>query len=229
MTRGRVKALVLVAWSGFFSWLLVSGQVYRYIGSRTYWVVIFGAICLTAVSVAHLLLAFRDSGRRVTVREGLGFVVIMVPILLVSTVPGPSLGSLAASRKITGGITSAGVLKPSSFDGGEIGFQEISYAAESAEYAASIGLSDGWEVDLTGFVNDTEEVPKGTLPLTRFSVFCCAADAVPYTVPIRSSEPLDFEADTWLRVRGVLVQSGDAFLVEANSVEPVEEPRNPYI
>lgn len=229
MTQGRLKALILVAWSGFFIWLLLSGQVYRYIGSRTYWVVIFGAICLTGVSLAHLMLRGKGAGPSLSVREGLGFAVVMVPILLVLTVPDPSLGSLAASRKITGGVVAAGALKPSSFDGGEIGFQEISYAAESSEYAASIGLSDGWEIDLTGFVNDSEEVPAGILPLTRFSVFCCAADAVPYTVPIRSSQAMDFEPDTWLRVRGVLIQSGDAFLVEANSVERVEEPRNPYI
>ena len=232
MTAGRVKAFVLLTWASFFVWLLLSGEVYRYIGPRTYWVVIFGAICLSVIALANMVLVMTHDRARPTSRQLLGFLAALVPILLVLLIPKPSLGSLAASRKASGGIVSAAV-RPSTADPtAEVGFQEIGYASESREYAAALGLTDGYQVELTGFVSDVKEgMPAGAFPLTRFSIFCCAADALPYTVPVRSpaSGTKTYPRDTWLEVEGALYLDGSTWVLEAENIEEVSEPSNPYI
>lgn len=232
MTVGRAKSLVLVAWSSFFLWLLFSGEVYRYIGPRTYWVVIFGAVCLGSVALGNVALMMRDESERPTPRQLIGVFGVLIPIVLVVVIPKPSLGSLAASRKLSGGVVSAAVAPPVGEPTDEVGFAEIGYASESAEYAAAIGLSDGDSVELTGFVSDVSTgVPEDAFPLTRFSIFCCAADAIPYTVPVRptSDAAEAYPRDTWLDVQGELYLDGETWVLEADRIEEVSEPANPYI
>lgn len=231
MTLGRVKAAVLSVWAAFFVWLLASGEVYRYIGPRTYWVVIFGAVCLSLAAVGYVILAMSTPADRTTTPQVVGVAILLAPILLVVLIPKPSLGSLAASRKLTGGSTAALALKPSTLQPGEeLSFQDLSYAASSPEYAAGLGLSEGYEVDLVGFISGAETGAPDAVALTRFSIFCCAADAVPYTIPVNL--PPDAPAvsrDTWIKVEGAVFQHEDTWVVEAQRVEKVGTPENPYI
>jgi uncharacterized repeat protein (TIGR03943 family) len=212
---------MITIWAGFFVWLLVSREVYRYIGPRTQWVVVFGAIVLTLAAVAHWFR--RPHAERADGTAGL--LVMLVPIVAVLVVPEPSLGSLAASRKLGGGPVVA--LRPQPVgDGGQISFAEIEYASESSEYAAAIGITDGYEVRLTGFVTDFDGT-KVDFTLTRFSIFCCAADVVPHSVPVDAAHP--YPNDVWLSVQGTLEYRDGRFVVVAESIEQVHEPEDPYI
>jgi putative membrane protein len=230
VTLARLKAIVLGCWAAFFIWLLLSGEVDRYIGQRTHWVVIFGAICLPLASLGQAWRMRGVQSRLATSREVVGLAVLLAPVLIVALVPAPSLGSLAASRKLSSGSGAASTLSPSALQPGEeITYQELSYAAESTEYAAGLGLSDGYEVELTGFVGGAYAGVSGALALTRFSIFCCAADAVPFTVPIKTPDGATFPRDTWLNVKGAVYREGDAWVVEADRVREVDEPANSYL
>lgn len=231
MTLGHVKAFVLIAWAGFFVWLLASGEVYRYIGPRTYWVVIFGAVCLSFAALGYAWLVMRADDRRGPKPQVVGVAILLAPIVLVALIPKPSLGSLAASRKLTGGSTAALALTPTTLrPGEEISFQDLSYAAGSPEYAAGLGLSEGYEVELTGFISEAETGVPQAVALTRFSIFCCAADAVPYTIPLKLPPGTPAAAvDTWISVQGAVFQHEDTWVVEAERVEKVEPPDDPYI
>ena len=229
ITTQRVKTLVLGSWAGFFLWLLISGKVKTYIGPRTFWVVVFGAVCLTLATVGQLFLKPSEDDTP-SARWWVGYAAMVFPMFLVLVVPEPNLGSLAASRKSSGGVVSAAALQPPQLEPGqEVSFQEISYALESEEYGAALGIGEGYEVDLTGFVSGTEEFSSETFALTRFSIFCCAADAVPYTISVRPPDDERYGLDEWLRVRGVLTREGDALVVSAETVEAVDPPDDPYI
>lgn len=230
MTVGRLKSVVLLIWAAFFVWLLLSGEVYRYIGPRTYWVVIFGAICLPAVALGNLAFVMRSETGKPSPRQVIAFVASLAPIVLVLLIPRPSLGSLAVSRKMTGGVVAA-ALQPSEADpDGDVSFQEVTFGTESAEYAAALGLTDGYPIELTGFVSDADIGVTNAFPLTRFSIFCCAADATPYTVPVRApAGSVDYPRDTWLEVEGALFLEGSTWVLEAERIEEVSEPSNPYI
>lgn len=221
MRQRALQASMISIWAGFFVWLLLSREVYRYIGPRTQWVVVFGAIMLTVAAVAHWFR--RPHPERADGTAGL--LVMLVPIVAVLVVPEPSLGSLAASRKLGGGPVVA--LQPQPVgDGGEISFAEIEYASESSEYAAAIGITDGYEVRLTGFVTDFDGA-RADFTLTRFSIFCCAADVVPHSVPVDAAHP--YPKDVWLSVQGTLEYRAGRFVVIAESIEKVHEPEDPYI
>jgi uncharacterized repeat protein (TIGR03943 family) len=221
MNERTMRGIVLAAWGAFFIWLLVSGEVLRYIGPRTQWVVVFGAVALVAASVGYWLTRKESRGSGGV----LGVAVLLLPIVAVIVVPKPSLGSLAASRKISGGPVVS--LQPQPLaPGDEVSFPEIEYASESAEYAATSGISDGLEVELTGFVTRSED-QSADFALTRFSIFCCAADVVPHSVGVDAER--DYSDDEWITVQGTLEERDDGFVVVAESVEEIPEPKDPYL
>ena len=220
MNERILRGLVLAAWGAFFVWLLVSGEVLRYIGPRTQWVVVFGAVALVAAA-----LGFWTMRRDHSDGGAAGVAIMLLPIVAVLVVPKPSLGSLAASRKLSGGPV-VNIQPQPLGPGEEVSFPEIEYASESEEYAATNGITVGSEVELTGFVTSPEE-GNGVFALTRFSIFCCAADVVPHSVEIDAER--DYPDDAWLTVQGVLEERDGTFVVVARSIEEVPEPQDPYI
>lgn len=224
------RLLVLTLWAGFFTWLIASDELLRYLGPRTYWVAWFGMIALWAVTLLALRSFLRSDGTEEAGgwRRLAGTAVMLVPLAVVLAVPKPSLGSLAASRKLGGGFSSSALAAPP-VDDGQLDFIDVAYAATSPKYAANIGLTEGSPVSLVGFVSRSD-LPEGTgLRLTRFSIYCCAADVVPFSIDIHTAEPPSFPKDQWLQVEGrVAVQDG-SYVVEAVSMEEVSEPSDPYI
>lgn len=226
--RIGLRGAVLAIWAGFFLWLALTGEVTRYLGPRTYWVVWFGTIVLALAALSHAL-SLRTGDREQIRRSDIaGAVLLMVPLIALIAVPSPDLGALAAARKSTG-LSTFAASAPSAADAipGKLDFAEIHYASESAEYAAAIGAREGTEVELLGFVTHPKRAPEGTFALTRFYISCCAADAIPYSVFIRSSD--DHDDDVWLRVKGRLATIGQAFVVEPSTVAVVDAPKTPYL
>lgn len=98
-----------------------------------------------------------------------------------------------------------------------------------ARYDAGASLI-GRRVELTGFVS---EDPEGRWYVTRFEIACCAADAIAVRVRVDGADAAPAR-DTWVRVTGTWVdgsgvarRSGSP-AVEADAVEEIEMPRNPY-
>lgn len=226
---GFARMVVLALWSGFFAWLLVSGEVYRYIGPRTRWVVVFGAVMLALATIAQARSLRSASGAaRLSATELLALAAFVAPMAVIILIPRPSLGSEAASRKSTGLVGAASSFVPVPQTNGEISFPEIKYASQSQEYAAAVGIADGYEIKLTGFVTHPDGGREGTFALTRFETYCCAADAVPYSVTVDSGGE-DYPDDSWLTVAGSLVSEGGEFVLQAEHITETEEPDNPYI
>jgi uncharacterized repeat protein (TIGR03943 family) len=226
-----LRLLLLVIWALFFLWLLASGEMYRYIGPRTRWVVPLGALILALSAVAQArTLRNASTHERLDRKELVGLLSFLVPIALVALIPKPTLGSEAAARKSTGSLVSAaGAFTPLPQQTGKVSFQEINYASESDEYAALVGVAEGMRVKLTGFVTHPPGATQATFALTRFATFCCAADAVPHSVAVDAGDGGDRPDDTWLSISGVLEKRGRTFVLDAQHVKEVDEPENPYI
>jgi uncharacterized repeat protein (TIGR03943 family) len=149
---------------------------------------------------------------------------MVVPVLLVILVPRPNLGALAAARRSSGGIAA---FLPAPDPNGEVSFRELHYAADSPDYAARAGISEGMPIDLTGFVTH-----DGGIQLTRFYVSCCAADAIPYSVRItwKGGTTKDYPDDTWLHVTGEVVKEAGGYVVYASGgIETIAAPKDPYL
>jgi putative membrane protein len=233
--RRALRGGVLAAWAAFFTWLWVTGEIARYLGPRTYWVVPFGALLLGAAALMHVVaLRVVDRRPRPSTMDVVGAVMLIVPLIAVGIVPSAKLGSLAASRKSTaasfadvGSPAVTGPIEPIE----NPTFRDIAYAEQSERYAITIGLEPGRRVELLGFVDDEPDGPEGTFQLTRFYVSCCAADAIPYSTAIDppGSGPAEFPDDVWVRAAGKLERRGDRLVVVADQLERVPEPEKPYL
>ena len=226
--RRALRLLVLAAWTGFFAWLWASGEVSRYLGPRTRWVVPFGIVALGGAALAQAGALRRPAGRRLSAGEAVGLGVLLVPLLAVAAVPAPALGSLAASKKATGAIALGSLAAPATEPGREISFIDIHYASRSQEYANAAGISEVTEVRLLGFVTTPEDAPQGTFEITRFYVSCCAADGVPYSATVVDAAQ-DPPRDTWVEVTGTLSRRDGEYVVVAERVERKPEPEDPYL
>jgi putative membrane protein len=229
----NIRLFVLAIWAAFLGWLWLSGQVLRYLGPRTSWVVTFGALTLALVTLtyARVSAGSEDARRGVSGREAAGLLALLTPILLAAMLSGSSLGALAASKKLTArGVDLASLAESLSKGASDVDFLQIKAAGDDPQAGETLGLSPGRQVDLTGFVMKAGSSPKAPFTLGRFYITCCVADAIPIGVTV---EPTlaegGFPKDTWLNVTGALDKKGKRYVVDAERIEKVPEPSNPYL
>jgi uncharacterized repeat protein (TIGR03943 family) len=226
------RVLALGSWSLCLLWLWVSGEVARYLGPRTWWVVPFGGIGLALVTVAYARLTHdaHEERRPLSLRQALGLAALVVPALIAFTMAGSALGSLAASRKLSSrGVDLTRLAAHLNPNAAQASFLELDVAARDPDFAARTGIADGSPVTLTGFVMRPGRAAGAPFQLARFYILCCVADAVALKQSVYppSATPA-FGKDTWLRVRGHVVRRDGTFAVRADRVTPVGRPSDPY-
>jgi putative membrane protein len=219
---------VLVLWAIFFAVLWETGTSDRYLGSRTQWIVPFGAVVL---ALAALLYAYgyaktRRQASALTLREASGLFALLIPLAAVLLVPHAALGSFAASRKGTG-LHFLSARQPAPSKPSDASFLDIRMAEGDTTFAAHAGIKPGLRVHLLGFVSGSTDVPRGTFEIARFYIACCIADAQPVGVPIDAGR--GYPKDTWLEITGSLERRGRRFVVEAQRAVPAKEPSQPYL
>lgn len=213
-----VRAGALVLWAVAFAALWLSGAADRYVGPRTAWIVPAGTIGLTIVAVACLPSVLGPPYRSVPRRELLGALVFVLPVLGVAAVPGAQLGPLAVQQRADAG---AALAVPDGPRGGPIDLVDLALAVQEQGYARERGLRAGMGVTVEGFVSARDA--EG-FALSRFRIFCCAADAVPSTARVvgAPAPPLD----RWVRARGTVTRW---YELRATSVREIPRPANPYL
>lgn len=229
----NLRLIVLILWAGFLAWLWISGDVLRYLGPRTSWVVTFGALTLLIVTIAYLRSSAgaADARRPISGRESAGLLAMLTPILLALMLSGSSLGALAASKKLSArGVDLASLAESLSSGASKADFLQIKAAADDPSSSSSLGISAGQQVDLTGFVMKAGNGPRAPFTLGRFYITCCVADAIPIGVTV---EPTiaegGFAKNTWLQVDGALDKKGKSYVVDAERIEKIPQPSNPYL
>lgn len=91
----------------------------------------------------------------------------------------------------------------------------------------------GKKPELLGFVTPSPESPD-VFYVARFTVTCCAVDAQPVGVPVYMPGWQDrFAVDSWVQISGSFIdnpaQGMQAVVLEPVSVEPAQQPANPYV
>ncbi len=233
LSARNLRLFVLALWAGFLAWLWISGQVLRYLGPRTSWVVTFGAITLTIVTFAYSRSRSGDADaqRGVSGREAAGLLTLLAPPLLALILSGSSLGALAASKKLTDrGVDLASLAESLSSGASQVDFLQIKAAGSNPQEGETLGLRPGGQVDLTGFVMKAGSSSRAPFTLGRFYITCCVADAIPIGVTIDPTLAKGgFPKDSWLDVTGALDRKGGRYVVDAEQIEKVPQPSNPYL
>ena len=91
----------------------------------------------------------------------------------------------------------------------------------------------GQKAKVQGFVVHPKEMPDNYMIISRFILTCCAADAYPVGLPVKlSTSRSEYKPDSWLEVEGQMITEiiGDKrqLTIEANSLKPIPQPKNPY-
>jgi uncharacterized repeat protein (TIGR03943 family) len=155
---------------------------------------------------------------------------LLVPVLVILLVQPAALGSYAVSSRsvVPGG--GDGQFPPLAAPvRGAVPMSMAEFVTRAIRDPAQ-SLA-GVRVRLTGFV-----VPAGGYGLTRFVIFCCAADAEALQVAIRG-DPVLRARDQWLEAEGTWVPRPIAAaddvsppppVLNVDAVRPVAQPRPPY-
>jgi uncharacterized repeat protein (TIGR03943 family) len=90
-------------------------------------------------------------------------------------------------------------------------------------------------VDVTGFVYRDGSLLADQFYVVRYTLSCCVADRMAASLLVTWPDAATLQNDTWVRVTGAInAQSGEAdslpiFTVAGAEVEPVEQPKDPYL
>jgi uncharacterized repeat protein (TIGR03943 family) len=201
-------------------WL--SGDSDRYLGARTTWVVPFGAFA-TGLAAAILLRRRRRDDQPLQISEGAGLAALLLPIVLALAVPDAELGASAAERRAVDPSAIARVAATRSTT------SKISYAQIMADAIhPQPGARPGVRVGLVGFAMQRPGTAPGLFQVTRFQLTCCIADATPLFVTV---DPPDAPPprNAWVSVTGPLARRHGELIVQADSVQRIDEPSRPYL
>jgi len=110
----------------------------------------------------------------------------------------------------------------------------IEDTADLLAYLQQVGMAGiGQRVHATGLALRTEDLGERGFALLRYAIAHCVADAQPVALLVVTPGTLEFPADQWIEVEGVLgalEREGSRLVtIVAGRVRPIPEPPNPYL
>ncbi len=234
MTEEQTRSVLLVVLGATAVWLWWSGDALNYVRPGLAPYLLAGGVVVGLLGLLPPLgllgepAAGHGGGHH---RTRVGWL-LLVPVLVVLLVQPAALGSYAVSSR---------TVVPGSGDGGfpplaapVRGAVPMSMAEFVTRAVRDPGQSlAGVRVRLVGFVAPAEGT--GGYRLTRFVIFCCAADAEALQAVVRG-DPTPRARDQWLEVEGSWQPRPAAVddptppppVLKADLVRPVAPPRPPY-
>jgi uncharacterized repeat protein (TIGR03943 family) len=223
ITPRLARATALAVWASFFAALWFSGDRDRYLGSRTMWVIPFGA-AVTALIAALLVLRPTSSKERLRRREVFGIAVVLLPVAVALAVPRAELGAFAAEQRAVASSVPARLLTHNRSSGRAVTYADIMAASDHPQD----GPRPGTRVRLIGFVMRKPGTPEGMFQVVRFFITCCVADAtVLYATVQPTRDPP--ARDAWIDLSGTLARRNGQLLVDAYSLQTIKPPTYPYL
>lgn len=238
--------LILVA-------MVLSGQLTNYL--QPYfrpWVLLTGALLLLLAGWTFLRL-WKDSRER-----GDGSLVaaenpmrktswlLLVPVLLATLCAPSPLGAAMLNSSAVGGssVSNAANEQAATRVASRVGRNDdgtIAYDVLSDSAPTDITLEDLANRFTFGRKGELQDKPvkivgfaaaaaDGQWRVNRFKIYCCAADAVPYTAQLNGT-PTAPEADTWYEVTGTVdaLSSETVPILTVSEFTPIKQPEIPYL
>ena len=214
----------------------------------------FNAISLVACGTGFVLTAWQigkapsgsgnaaspDFVGRIPWRPSLTVLVAGFVLVAAYALPARTLSSGTADQR-SGNFNNTQV-QPSGNGSGETLalFESDTSKLTIADWASAFSLKTspsfyaGKEVDVIGFVFHPEGTPPDVFYVSRFRITCCSVDAQPMGVPVYSPGwQEEFEEDSWVHAVGNFAETDQDIVepaaVTPESIEPVDQPADPYV
>ncbi|HEY3064869.1 MAG TPA: TIGR03943 family protein [Methylomirabilota bacterium] len=221
----RTAAVLALAYGIYFLSLFGTGGLYFYIHP----IYVVPTAVTGALLVALGLASWRSGGPAVS---RLAAVILALPVSLGFLLPAQPLSPATASQR---GVASASLGRGDAptFD---VEARPERYTIKDwvKVFAADPepGRHAGKPVRVTGFVHHDPSLPADSFLVARFVVQCCAVDAEPVGLPVRSAGPPP-PAGRWVEVEGAWevhdVNGRRRAVIAATAVTPTARPDQPYL
>jgi uncharacterized repeat protein (TIGR03943 family) len=239
VSEEQTRSVLLLAVGATAVWLWHSGEALNYVRPGLAPLVLAAGVVLLALGLLPPLglvgaraagTAGGAGGHRHRARVGW---LLLVPVLVVLVVQPAALGSYAASSRLVVPGGGDGDFPPLAAPvRGAVPMPMAEFVTRAVR-DPSQSLA-GVRVRLTGFMAPAEPGDRGWR-LTRFVIFCCAADAEALQVVV-GGDPAPRARDQWLEVEGTWQPRPAAVddpnpqppVLDADVVRPIAPPRPPY-
>jgi len=228
-----LPAIIYITWLNAYYWLLDGGRYQAFVQPKLWPLLILAMILLLAYSAAFISQFSVKLKIPFQLDVWLKAAMLFLPALFLWTLYGQSLGADAfAKRAISAGRnvpSQNAYLKqnPSAvFSGNAPTMLDLILHAETF---------DGKWVAVEGMVYRGTNADKNSFKLFRFAVVCCAADALPFSIQVKTAAPTDLPNDTWVRVEGLFSTATvdgkqvSAVLAEIVQTLPTPPPEKRYL
>jgi uncharacterized repeat protein (TIGR03943 family) len=231
------QALVLALLGLFLLNKVWNGTVLWYINSRFLPLTLigaFGLLWLAQVQLAQLQSTPEGThDHNGSSPSAWGLLVLALPILLGLVIPPAPLGASAVANKGFAAVAPAGAggspvqIEMAPTDRTVLDWvRAFNYTADPAGYERE-------PADVIGFVYHDPRLAAGEFLLARFTLTCCVADAAAIGLIVRWPAAAELPTNRWVRVQGPVqlaeLKGRRIPLIEAQSVEAVPPPDQPYI
>ena len=195
-----LPAIIYVVWLNAYYWLLKGGRYKAFIQPKLWPLLILALILLLAFTAAFISQFSLKSRISLQFDAWIKAAILILPLFFLWTIYGRSLGSDAfAKRALNPGQIvikrDSNQLKPSSPTSTDHGISLLDLLADSEKF-------DGKRVTVEGMVYRTAKNDTDTFMLFRFAVVCCAANALPLSIEVKTATEENLQNDTWVRVDG---------------------------
>jgi len=232
LVREHASSLLAVATGAAMVRIVLSGGHTAYVRPSTGWLLLAGGAVLVVAGLSGLVGAASapacgpDDGHGAEHRHGppRAALLLLLPLALLVLVSPPSLGAFYAQHaRGSASVTARPADRAPLVTTGA----PLALSLGQVERRAATGTTlDGVLVHLTGFSAGVED---GRVLLTRFSVRCCAADAIPAQVALALPPGTEVPEGQWLDVTASWDGPAEGTaLLTAQSVAQVSEPDDPY-
>ena len=238
---------VMILLGAFLLETVISGKLDWYIHQRFMPLTVLAIMALFIIGIALLLQARLTSTDEYEDEDGhehsddhdhavspWRLAIIVIPLLIGILIPAKPLTADAMSSK--GVSSNAPVISNSS---SAVKLDQAADERNILDWTRLFNSSDdpgtylGQSANVIGFVYHDPRLKNGQFLVSRFALVCCTADAFALGMVVDWPQSSALPNDQWIKVKGP-VQTTDLEnqklpLIQASSVEPVQQPDQPYL
>jgi putative membrane protein len=232
-----IKAMGLVGMGLFLYSHFFNGTLLFYINERFVWLTFLAAVGFIIVGASYRYRSKHDhhhEHQHNSVSWG-GLLLVMLPVILGLLVPARPLGAAAMSNRDVSARSLTSVAVPENGDvltKPKMDKNVLDWLIEFRTSPDPAAFS-GEEARVIGFVYRDDRFAADEFMVSRFVISCCAADAAPIGLLVRSPDGSQFGDDTWVQVTGTFESGqldGETMpVLLADTIEPAEIPEQPYL
>jgi putative membrane protein len=234
----KLRLTVMAAWGIGLGALLVVGKYSLFIRAEL-WPLLLGTVVMFLLFLVSMFAVRSNSPKRgIRPAAWLQAGMLLLPLLYMgSTISGADassgLNGFAFHKRSLG--ANAGFESNDALTNASVKSANPNSPVQSIGYIAQHFRSmEGRHIITEGrSVRDSDTSPDDQTTLYRFVVVCCAADAIPVQVTVKTPKASSIKDDCWLRVEGTLhsVDQGNGKIpvIDASRIKEIPAPAEPYL